>query len=91
MPEIRTEVCNNKNWKEIAEFQKQNYLKEDEESLKEDFARMANLYDYNLLENLMEGFKCAKCKKEAIKRCSKCKSEYYCSRECQVLFILLND
>ena len=84
MPEIRSEVCNNKNWKDIAEHQKNVYLKEDEQSLKEDFERMSSLYNTNVLEGLMEGFKCAKCKKEAIKRCSKCKSQYYCSRECQV-------
>jgi len=84
IPEIRNEVCNGKNWKELAEYQKQNYLREDEKSLAEDLERMASLYDYNILEGLMEGFKCPNCKKEAIKRCSKCKAEYYCSRECQV-------
>jgi len=84
MPEIRNEICKDKNWKEIAENQKKNYFQEDEKSLKEDFERMTSLYDYNVLEGLIEGFKCSKCKKEALKRCSKCKSEYYCSRECQV-------
>jgi MYND finger. len=87
MPEIRTEVLKDKNWKEIAEYQKQNYFKDDEKSLKEDIERMASLYDYNILEGLIEGFKCAGCGKDATKRCSKCKSEFYCSRECQVIGI----
>ena len=74
-----------KNWKEIAELQKKKYFLEDEKTLKEDLQRMQGLYDYNILEGLMDGFKCANCHKEALKRCSKCKQEFYCSRECQVI------
>ena len=46
--------------------------------------RLAELYSNNNVEGLIEGFKCGKCQKEAFKRCSKCKSIWYCSRECQV-------
>lgn len=45
---------------------------------------MADLYTNNTVEGLLEGFKCNKCQKQAYKRCSKCKSVWYCSRECQV-------
>ena len=35
--------------------------------------RLAELYGNNVLEGLMDGFKCEFCKKVATKRCSKCK------------------
>ncbi len=84
LPEIRTEIMKDKNWKKIAETHKNEHFIVDEKTMKEDIQRIAQLYDYNIIENLVEGFKCAKCGKEAIKRCSKCKSEFYCTRECQV-------
>lgn len=87
MPEVRSEILKDKNWKELAEYQKKNHFTCDEKTLQEDIMRMASLYDYNILEGLVDGFKCPKCNKEASKRCSKCKSEFYCSRECQVLFL----
>ena len=43
--------------------------------------RMNKLYGYHI-ENLIEGFICANCNKEATKRCSKCKKVWYCSKEC---------
>jgi zinc finger MYND domain-containing protein 10 len=45
---------------------------------------LADLYSNNSVEGLLDGFKCAKCTKEAFKRCSKCKGVWYCSRDCQV-------
>lgn len=84
MPELRTQLMKGKDWKKIAEYQKTNYFVDNEETRKEDMKKLAELYDYNLLESLSEGIKCANCKKEATKRCSKCKRVYYCSRECQV-------
>jgi len=45
---------------------------------------MQSLYNYNIIDGLIEGFKCGNCQKEASKRCSKCKQEFYCTRECQV-------
>ncbi len=46
--------------------------------------KLADLYTNNDIEGLTEGFKCGKCQKQAFKRCSKCKSIWYCSKECQV-------
>ena len=46
--------------------------------------QLAELYGTSVFEGLLEGFHCENCKKDATKRCSKCKSVWYCSRECQV-------
>lgn len=73
-----------KNWKEIANFQLENYFKQDEKSMKEDMKKLAELYSHSNIESLLEGFTCNSCHKEAMKRCSKCKSVWYCSRDCQV-------
>jgi len=51
---------------------------------KEDLLRMQSIYNYSIIDGLLDGFKCGHCQKEATKRCSKCKQEFYCSRECQV-------
>jgi zinc finger MYND domain-containing protein 10 len=74
----------NRNWKEIAEYQKKNFFTQDEESMKEDMKKLVDLYGQNLVEGLIDGFHCGNCKKEASKRCTKCKSVWYCSRDCQV-------
>lgn len=35
---------------------------------------LTDLYGQDLVNGLLEGFACAKCGKEASKRCSRCKS-----------------
>ena len=37
-----------------------------------------------MLEDFCEQPKCAVCGKEAMNRCSRCKHEWYCSRDCQL-------
>lgn len=44
---------------------------------------MAKLYG-DTFDGLVEGYQCEKCHKSATKRCSKCKSVWYCSRDCQL-------
>jgi zinc finger MYND domain-containing protein 10 len=55
-----------------------------DESERAHMLKLADLYTNNDIEGLTEGFKCGKCQKQAFKRCSKCKSVWYCSKECQV-------
>ena len=83
MPVI-VRVFRGKDWKEIAETQKAWISNSNQEDIKEEVQRLADLYSHSTIEGLMDGFKCAKCKKEAFKRCSKCKKVWYCSKECQV-------
>lgn len=47
-------------------------------------ASLSKIYDLNQLDVLLEDPRCATCGQPAINRCSKCKSEWYCSRPCQV-------
>jgi hypothetical protein len=84
MPELKAEITKNRNWKEIAEYQKNNFFLDDEKTRKQDLERLQSVYNYGIMEGLMEGFKCVVCQKEGIKRCSQCKQEFYCTRECQV-------
>lgn len=42
------------------------------------------LYGSDVYEEFMEDPKCAGCGDLATQRCSKCKEEWYCSRECQL-------
>ncbi len=56
--------------------------------------RLSDAYNVDLMANIEEqqknnsdaaGMKCCgNCKKEAIKKCSRCEAVYYCCRECQV-------
>ena len=68
----------------MAEQHKIKLKNSKDQTEKEHMQRLAELYSNNNVEGLIEGFKCGKCQKEAFKRCSKCKSIWYCSRECQV-------
>ena len=43
-----------------------------------------NLYGSDVFDQFMEEPKCAVCGEPAKQRCSKCKGEWYCSRECQL-------
>ena len=43
-----------------------------------------NLYGSDVFDQFMEEPKCADCGEPAKQRCSKCKGEWYCSRECQL-------
>lgn len=48
-------------------------------------SRMAAMYNFSNLESLLpDDPKCAACGDPAAQRCSRCKSEWYCSRACQV-------
>lgn len=85
MPEIVQFIMKDKNWKEIAEYQLKEFFTESEASIKEDMKKLAQLYGQSAFENLVMGYQCNKCQKEASKRCSKCKGVWYCSKECQVI------
>ncbi|EGR28541.1 zinc mynd domain protein 10 [Ichthyophthirius multifiliis] len=67
IPEIREKISKGKNWKDIAEKQKQQYFIYDIEQAKEDMKRLADLYGQNIVEGLLEGFKCEQCKKMLLK------------------------
>lgn len=79
IPEMRDNLMKGQNWKEIAENQRKNVFggKSDD-----DIERLVKHFDK--LEELLPPPKCAVCGEAAPKKCSRCKNEWYCSRECQL-------
>jgi hypothetical protein len=85
IPELRKKICSDKNWKEIAEYQLEHYFSRSSQSAElELLVECAELYSSQGVEALSDGFKCANCGQAASNRCGRCKSVWYCSRECQV-------
>jgi hypothetical protein len=54
------------------------------EDLFAEMKRFSELYSLDAIDDVLEAPICAACGKGAIKRCSRCRDEWYCSRECQV-------
>ena len=54
------------------------------EELRKELEPINEIYNVDNMEYFMDDPKCANCGKDASQRCSRCKSEWYCSRECQV-------
>eukprot|EP00347_Sterkiella_histriomuscorum_P019773 403340343 len=83
IPEFRLKM-KDRNWKEIAEYQMRTFFTQDEQTLKEDMERLMKLYSSDVFEQFMEDPRCNECGKNATQRCSRCKNQWYCSRECQL-------
>jgi len=87
VPEIRYRIeqsCGG-NWLQIAEFQFREYFNPSSKQMQEQAQRLAATYNLDILESLVDEVpKCSKCGKEATKRCSRCRNQWYCSRPCQV-------
>ncbi|KAM3844515.1 zinc finger MYND domain-containing protein 10 [Vipera latastei] len=87
VPEIWDQVVrkNTGKWQAIAKHQVNNMFSPSEEELKSQAYRWAKTYNLDVMEALIpDKPKCAVCGSEATKRCSRCRNEWYCKRECQV-------
>ena len=62
----------------------QNFFNKDANDPKEELGGLLALYGSDVYEQFMEDPKCAECGEVATQRCSKCKGEWYCTRECQI-------
>merc|ERR1711988_1665659 len=71
-------------WAEIVKFGQEVVFAETEESYQQETKQLANWYNSFDLDSILEEPRCAVCGQPAEKRCSRCKNEWYCSRECQV-------
>lgn len=60
------------------------YFRISEGQLRKELEPVSEVYTIENMEYFMDDPKCANCGKDATSRCSRCKSEWYCSRECQV-------
>eukprot|EP01029_Cantina_marsupialis_P021612 TRINITY_DN5208_c0_g1_i1.p1 TRINITY_DN5208_c0_g1~~TRINITY_DN5208_c0_g1_i1.p1 ORF type:complete len:456 (+),score=103.82 TRINITY_DN5208_c0_g1_i1:53-1420(+) len=81
VPMFDEEVYGNKNWAEILEKHILPTLNSKDYS---DLKILGELYIDDDLSAVLETPKCAVCGEAAMKRCSRCKNEWYCTRECQV-------
>ncbi|KAI9205600.1 uncharacterized protein BJ171DRAFT_500882 [Polychytrium aggregatum] len=84
VPEILDEITKDIDWDEVAEYQKTTVFRQTEEDKREMARRLAATYDLSEYSELLDPPKCGKCGKDASQRCSRCKTEWYCSRACQV-------
>lgn len=87
VPEIRETLVkeNQGKWDKIAKYQKKAFFSPSAEDIKKQAKMWANTYNLDMLEELVnEPPKCAMCGQPATKRCSRCQTEWYCKRECQV-------
>ena len=73
-------------YENIAKEQLQDFFSMSGGALKDAADRLASTYNLDVLESLLdEPPVCANCHGgDAVKRCSRCHNEWYCSRPCQV-------
>ncbi|KAM4722818.1 zinc finger MYND domain-containing protein 10 [Rhinophrynus dorsalis] len=87
VPEVWDTIMkeNSGKWKKVAKYQVKQAFSPSEEDLRSQAQRWAQTYNMDVMENLVpDKPKCGLCGSEATKRCSRCQSEWYCNRECQV-------
>ncbi|XP_054707337.1 zinc finger MYND domain-containing protein 10-like [Uloborus diversus] len=86
IPEIWESMhSKNHNWKQISKFQMENYFLLSEEELKNFCKRLCRTFDLKNIEAMLpDAPSCAACGGRGLKRCSRCKNEWYCGRACQV-------
>ncbi len=76
---------NSKKWKTIAKNHAKLLLEPTTSQLKAASKLWTTGSHLDVMEELMGGPpKCGRCGQEASKRCSRCRNEWYCGRECQV-------
>lgn len=72
-------------WKAIAKHQVKHAFSPSDSELRHQAQRWAQTYNMDVIEALVpDKPKCGSCGAEAAKRCSRCQSEWYCNRQCQV-------
>nr|CAB3267960.1 zinc finger MYND domain-containing protein 10-like [Phallusia mammillata] len=87
LPEIRDRIIssNEGKWKGIAKYQMKHFFDPSNDEIKQQAQRLADTYNFDVMDSLLtEVPKCCVCGNEATKRCSRCRVEWYCKRECQV-------
>lgn len=84
VPELRANIMRDRDWKAIANYQIKNFFNKSAMDPEAELGSLLKLYGSDVYEQFMDDPKCAACGETATQRCSKCKSEWYCSRECQI-------
>ncbi|XP_034247068.1 zinc finger MYND domain-containing protein 10 isoform X2 [Thrips palmi] len=87
IPEIRKNFLDwgSRKWRKIAKIQLGTFFQKDQGSIQKMAQSLSSAYNLDVLDRLGGDMaKCAGCGDPAPKRCSRCKTEWYCGRECQV-------
>ncbi|KAM4021581.1 zinc finger MYND domain-containing protein 10 isoform 2-T2 [Anomaloglossus baeobatrachus] len=87
VPEVWDSIIreNSGKWKAIAKHQVKHAFSPSDSELRHQAQRWAQTYNMDVMESLVpDKPKCGSCGAEAGKRCSRCQSEWYCTRQCQV-------
>jgi hypothetical protein len=87
IPEMREGILRDQNFQKIAEEQKRTVFSNDESARQRDIARLAATYNLDKFEEVASSPTCAECQRSnpgQMKRCARCKNEWYCGRACQV-------
>ena len=84
VPHIRDALMHRRDWKAIADAQRVSIFQISEDDRRAEMERMAAMYSLDAYADVMEQPNCAQCGIPAVKRCSRCKTDWYCGRECQV-------
>ena len=84
MPEMRKAIMGGRDWKAIAQYQMMKFFSPTETEISKDMESLLNLYGSDVYDQFLGDPKCAVCGDTATQRCSKCKSVWYCTRECQL-------
>lgn len=85
MPEIRQKIIKGQNWERMADYQYKSFFKDKGDGKPDDDLKsIMKLYGSDVFDQFDDDPKCANCGDTAAHRCSKCKTEWYCSRECQL-------
>jgi len=85
LPELRNHMKKGIKWKAVAEQQRISHFSEDAATLLANAKRLADTYNLSTLDALCpDPPSCSQCGGAAAHRCSRCHSEWYCRRQCQV-------
>uniref|UniRef100_A0A7S3CPS8 MYND-type domain-containing protein n=1 Tax=Strombidium rassoulzadegani TaxID=1082188 RepID=A0A7S3CPS8_9SPIT len=84
MPEMRAKIMANRDWNAIAKYQMDHFFNTEANDPQAEMESLMRLYGSDVFDQFIEDPKCSCCGDTATQRCSKCKSEWYCSRECQI-------
>lgn len=86
VPEIREGMIERGGFEKIAATQRATVFSGDADSIRREMMELASTYNLDNFDEILDEPVCATpdCGQPATNRCSRCKTEWYCSRACQV-------
>ncbi|KAH7832368.1 putative zinc finger MYND domain protein [Monocercomonoides exilis] len=81
--DMRESLMRGQNWDAIAKEQEKTIFNLSRAELMKEMESISSLYTQSFYSEVSSGSKCGFCGKKAQNRCSKCRSVFYCSVDCQ--------